>query len=254
MQHGNGMATLAKAVGAAITSPGEKSWNGNAALEALSKDYQDSFAELESFIKARGGGGAMASASEGAPDDEDDEERDEFEAKLGEQAKKKKKALPPAADQDEEEPAMLGKSLPTGTVEIDGVQHEVVDGLAAIEAIRTEVAALATQVTKSVGAQDTGVMVLAKAVHTQGTLIKALIEELGTWGLQPRGRKSVVSMMNKSVGGGEVAMPKQTAEAVLAKAVDLSAQGKLMPSAVREIEYSVNRGLPVPGQYASLLN
>lgn len=100
-------------------------------------------------------------------------------------------------------------------------------------------------------------VIVAKALKVHGTMLGEAMSEMAAIGNQPKPRKSVLAVFDKSMSGnGGDKTVEQTErpnpEAIVAKAVSLSAQKKLTPQDVSLIAHYVRGGMAVPAQYAPL--
>lgn len=98
-------------------------------------------------------------------------------------------------------------------------------------------------------------VVVAKALNLHGKLSKEMIRDIAAFGQTGRGRKSVLTLMDKAMSGNGGTATEETEEkkldinAILTKAVDLSAQKKISPSDVAQINHYVTGGMGIPAQY-----
>jgi hypothetical protein len=160
-----------------------------------------------------------AAGEEGAEEGADDSDEDELE------------------DGENEEP--LGKSL---TAMVDGEEVEAID---------------ATELIKSLmGRLDGQESVLAKAlettlgtIQTQGEMIKSLSARVEKLAGQGRGRKAVLSVVDKP-GPGETPLTKSEAAVqpgeIMAKALSAQKAGNISAQDVARCEISFQSGVPFP--------
>lgn len=137
---------------------------------------------------------------------------------------------------------------------IDGEDVEVLDG---------------EQLLKSIGALgdrlNTNEQMLLKALEAtngalqkQNDLIKSLSQQVETLSGQGRGRKAVLSIVEKKdptqLAKSEQQAPMITPNEILAKALTAQAAGRLMAMDVSKVEQSLNANLPVPADIMAKLN
>lgn len=101
-----------------------------------------------------------------------------------------------AEDEDEEEEEFLGKSLGLITLE-DGSQVEGYDGTELVKSLMDQVDKLGSKQTKSERQMASALEKCVNLIRSQGDLIKSMQDRLERIGGEPRGRKSVVSVVEK---------------------------------------------------------
>jgi hypothetical protein len=212
------------------------------ALSPFQADFEASLTALEGFAKAQ-------------PPEKKDEKKDEKDKKKDEEEK--------ADDGEKDEELFSEKSFIEGNFDAEG--QEAINAIPILETLVTKGIVpiqngLVALRRSQQGSKATDVL-FAKALLVQGQALKSIVEGFDTLkakieeiAVQPSGRKSVVSVFEKSVvpdGGVPVT---QDGQALLGKAVKASAQGKLNPEHVGIIQHHVNRGLAVPETYMPILN
>ena len=166
---------------------------------------------------------AAAAAEAGGPGEEEEGDEEEAAAPKG-----KGKGKP------------FGKSL-TVTLE-DGTEVEATDGTELVKSLTDSLGALNTRIDES----DT---VLAKAfgeavtlLKAQGTQIAAMQTQIRAMAGEGRGRKAVVSLVDKPAAGAGAGEPGINPDQIMAKATAMCRQGKLAGNELAYVETSFNRG------------
>ena len=174
-----------------------------------------------------------AAGEHGEPDGDEDEDGDGDE------------------DEDEEDGEPMAKSF--RIQDAAGNEFEAVDGAALIKGLMAQQSTQQEQMTKSVRG-------LVGIVQKQDKLLKSLIAKVEELGGQGRGRKSALSVHDRSDASGE-SMAKSTAAGpssheLLAKASVLCQQGKggISGTDVARIEARLNRGEPIPAELVARIN
>ena len=155
-------------------------------------------------------------------------------------------------DEDEEDGEPMAKSF--RIQDAAGNEFEAVDGAALIKGLMAQQSTQQEQMTKSVRG-------LVGIVQKQDKLLKSLIAKVEELGGQGRGRKSALSVHDRSDAGGEQ-MAKSSPAAgqrpheILAKASTLNQQGKggISGMDIARIEARVNRGEPIPADLVARIN
>lgn len=251
---------FAKAVGSAGAVAEEETG------ESLSVAFSDSMKELDAFVKANADSSALMGkdkrgvASEDEDEDEDGEkphdesgeEEDltkaqERDLELTTHGQTKKKGTPHART--------MHKSVDEGEVqEIDG--EEVIAGFQrALGKVAKSVAAIASRMDVMQAENVSLTAMLAKAVMSEGALLKAVAGELSQIGQASRPRKSLLTVFEKSASGGvpAAASDKEAFDgaAFLAKAVAAAGAGRISPVQVGEVRQLLSANMPVPADLAS---
>ena len=154
-------------------------------------------------------------------------------------------------DEDEEGGEPMAKSF--RIQDAAGNEFEAVDGAALIKGLMAQQSTQQEQMTKSVRG-------LVGIVQKQDALLKSLIAKVEELGGQGRGRKSALSVHDRSDAGGE-SMAKSapagpSSHELLAKASVLCQQGKggISGTDVARIEARLNRGEPIPPELVARIN
>ncbi len=227
--------------------------------DELAKSFEETMAGLEALIK-------------GTTVDKDKEEK-----KTAEDAEALAKSIQAKADKDKkdkdekaaETAEEMAKSLHAEKVPDAGGKE--VEQLDAAEVIAEFKSAMANMIAKAVvsvresiiGHMDAklaevrdGQVALAKSQLVNGKILKEAMHEVAVIGEQPRQRKSMLTVLDKSLsgggGGGNDATPVISVEKVMAKAIELNKNHVIMPADVGVINHYVTGGHGIPRQFAHL--
>lgn len=135
----------------------------------------------------------------------------------------------------------MGKSLGTVTL-ADGSQAEAIDGTELVKSLMTRVETTEGQMQKALE----GAIGLIKG---QSAMIKSLSEQVAKLAGTGRGRKTVVTVTEKTPAGTPMNKSEpagMTGEEFMAKALQAQATGKILAKDVSAIEMYLNRGMPIP--------
>jgi len=101
-----------------------------------------------------------------------------------------------------------------------------------------------------------GQVIVAKALLTNGKLMTETMHEVAAIGDQGRPRKSVLSLLDKSMsgngGGAENQEARLDPQKVMAKALQLNREQTITPSDVNVINHHVMGGMPIPPKFSHL--
>lgn len=215
---------------------------------SLDQEFASVMGELDAFVKARSaaptGAEQILSKAIDPPPGEDT-----GKPKLTEEEEELARL---EAEKDKTKPMVKAIEPP-----LDGPQ--VVDGeevIARFETLMTKSFGIIGKALGSMRSQNNeAVSVLAKALQVQGKALHALSEEVAALGAQGRPRKSVLSLVEKSVsGGGAPGQEKPDPDALMAKAVAASGQGRITPSDVGVVRMHLAQGLPIPSHLDRAIN
>lgn len=229
--------------------------------ESLSVAFLDSMKELDAFVKANAGSSALmgkdkrgdASTDEDEdednekPHDESSEEEDltkaqERNLEASTHGQTKKNGTPHART--------MHKSVDEKEVqEIDG--EEVIAGFQrALGKVAKSVAAIASRMDVMQAENVSLTAMLAKAVMSEGALLKAVAGELSQIGQASRPRKSLLTVFEKSASGGAPVVddgkPVFNGSEFLSKAVAAAGAGRISPVQVGEVRQLLTANMPVP--------
>lgn len=136
---------------------------------------------------------------------------------------------------------------------IDGEEVQVLDG----EQILKSLSGLGDRLNSNEQMLLKALEATNGALKQQNDLIKSLSEKVETLSGQGRGRKAVLSIVEKKDPtqlAKSQAAPTITAGEILAKALTAQAAGKLMAADVSKVEQSLNAGMAVPADILAKLN
>lgn len=189
-------------------------------------------ADLEALQKAQTLGAAgddqRIAAAADEPDDDD--------AKAGKKGE---------SEDDEDEEEMMGKSFAM-TLE-DGTVIEAVDGSALVKALQDENRALSGKFAEQEEALAKTLTVVVETIKGQADLIKSLQETVSKLSGEGRGRKAVLTVVEKSNAGQPA--PKKTAMTrgeFMAKAESAFNAGRISGRDLSIAEGRLNEGAEVP--------
>jgi len=188
--------------------------------ESIAKDFQSSMAELEAFVKSRGTDASKP-----------------LEGKDGTKTDTGK-----TEDKTNETTETITKSATdTGGAETGNV----VDGEQVISDFKAtltkSIASVQANVQTAQKSTDDAVLILAKSVHALQTVVATLHDQMSAFGNAGRPRKSLLTVVTKSVGGQEDT-PKLSANEMLTKAV----ASTLTAAQVGEVRQYLQANQPVP--------
>lgn len=135
----------------------------------------------------------------------------------------------------------MGKSLGTVTLE-DGSQAEAIDGTELVKSLMERVETTEGQMQKALE----GAVGLIKS---QGAMIKSLSEQVAKLAGAGRGRKTVVTVTEKTPAGQQMSKSEPaglSGQEFMAKALTAQASGKILAKDVAAIEAYLNRGMAIP--------
>lgn len=124
----------------------------------------------------------------------------------------------------------------------DGTEIEAQDGTELVKALNARLDETEANVTKAL---ETAVAL----IKSQGDMIKSLSDRVAKLGGEGRGRKAVVSVVERPPAGSTLSKSDQTTmtgEEFLAKALDAQKAGRITSLDVATAEACLNRGAPVP--------
>lgn len=149
------------------------------------------------------------------------------------------------ADNDEDEDEMLGKSFDVTLA--NGEKREAIDGTKMVLSMMKRLDGTEADMSKALTLAVGTMQKMQKALTAQGALIKSLQGDLERIGGQGRGRKAVLSIMEKaSAKDGDDDKAGVAPGEFMAKALAAQKAGRLTGSDVALAESRLNRGLPVP--------
>lgn len=150
------------------------------------------------------------------------------------------------ADPDKKDGEELGKSFEITLA--DGSKVEAQDGTELIKALNTRIDATEGQMLKAL---ESAVGLL----KSQGALIKSLQDQVAKLGNEGRGRKTIVSIVDKPDAAAAALAKSEdkgvTPEAFMAKALTALKDGKISGSDLSLAEACVNRGTQIPANIIS---
>jgi len=141
---------------------------------------------------------ALSSDEETVTDDDDDRDGDGD----GDDKKIQAAALEESGDAigDQDDDAYMGKSL---TVQIDGKDVEAIDGTRVMELFGKKLDGLETNMGKALTLLRKTVVGRDSVIKQQTTMIKSLQSQVGSLSSQGRGRKAVLSIVDKNPGSSD---------------------------------------------------
>lgn len=150
-----------------------------------------------------------------------------------------------AAADDEDAPVMT-KSIKIGDQDI-----EVIDPEALVKSITDLVGGLKTESLAAFG-------VMAKALKSQGDLIKSLSDRIASVSAEGKGRKTTLAIIEKPAGAAEETLTKSTPaideEVFFAKALSAQEAGVIPYGSVALFEAQLNRGEKIaPASIAAVM-
>lgn len=125
----------------------------------------------------------------------------------------------------------------------DGTEVDAQDGTELVKALQDRIEATEGTLAKALGTA-------VELIKSQGAQIAALSSKIKAIGGEGKGRKAVLSVVEKPAAGGDMA--KSTAEAgmqpeeFMVKALDAQKLGRITGLQVAVAEANLNRGQPVP--------
>lgn len=201
----------------------------------MSDKDQNHFEELLKSLQDTADENATLAKSLPAENPEDDDETIEAAAADGDSAADENEG-----DADDKDKAPLAKSM---AATVDGEEVEVVD---ATEMIKS----LVDRVEKTDEVLAKALQTTVTALQDQQKLIKSLSDRVEQLGGQGRGRKTVITVHEKTTAQDTLAKSQTTVQPtsgqILAKALDAQKSGKLTGLDVSRVEAALNHGVGVP--------
>lgn len=147
-----------------------------------------------------------------------------------------------------EDDEVLGKSF--GVTLADGTSVEAYDGTELIKSIMSQNMALGQTLKKSMAV----IGGLKGQVEANAKLVKSLQGQVAKLADSGRGRKAVISITDKQIPGeGEPAADDMSADAFMAKAMDMFNAGKLSGNDIARAEAYIGKGLQPPADVVSVV-
>lgn len=215
----------------------------------MSKQEQSPFAELleelETMSKA-----FPDESDEGVGDDKKDDKKIQAAADgdLDEDGKPDGEDPDVVGDEDDEYDDMA-KSLGVEAmeIEVDGEKQKVYDGLVMLKAMSERNEASEEAMFKALSASVETMKGMGKKIADQGDLIKSLQVQVADFGSKGKGRKAVLSVLDKPGNEGDLHKsegiePKE----ILNKALTAQREKKITGTEVSAIDSYVGRGLAPP--------
>lgn len=154
-------------------------------------------------------------------------------------------------DEDDEYDDMA-KALGVEPMEIvgeDGSKQKAYDGLQVLKAMSVRMQATEGDIASALGAAASTMQGMRKQLTAQDELVKSLQEQVSVISDQGKGRKAVLSVLDKP-GGTETALAKSeslTGQEIMSKAMSAQKSGAITGVEVARLDSYLGRGITPPG-------
>lgn len=194
-------------------------------LDVLAKSYGDDDSD-DTKIQAAADAGNTDSDDDGVDDQDEHNEPDGDEN---------------GVDNDNDGDGVMGKSF-AFTLD-DGTEMEAIDGTELVKSLMNRIETNESSIHKALGSA-------VELISKQGAMIKSLQAEVKALAGGGRGRKAVVSIVEKPAAGdltkSQSTEPTMTGTEFMAKALAAQAAGRLTGIDVARAESYLNKGMAVP--------
>ena len=216
----------------------------------MSKQEQSPFAELldeiETLNKA-----FPDESDEGVGDDEKDDKKIQAAADgdLDEDGTPDGEDPDVVGEEDDDEYDDMAKALGVEAmeIEVDGEKQKAYDGLQMLKAMSERAEASEEAMVKALSASVETMKGMGKKIADQGDLIKSLQVQVADFGSKGKGRKAVLSVLDKPGNEGDLRKSEGIEpNEILTKALHAQREKKITGTEVAAIETYVGRGLAPP--------
>ena len=198
------------------------------------------------------------------PIDGDDEDEDD-QADTGVADKKIARAAgeepdgdesdPEGGDGDGDEPKMMGKSMQAVRAIVNGEEVDAVDGTELVKSLMGQVETLGKQASGAEARMAKALEQTLSVVKSQGTLIKALTEQVASLRNAGRGRKATVTLAEPPTMAKSMQQaPQSTPGELMTKALSAQSAGRITSLQVARVESYLNSGIALPADLAAAIN